>query len=110
ANTPHATDAAPAPEGVVNINTATPDELERLPGIGPARAEAIVQLREHVHHFGHPEDLLRVRGIGRVGFRRLRPYVTLAGPTTLAARPGRAARRESLPTTPAPVPASASGE
>ncbi len=87
-----ATADAPAPEGVVNINTATAEELVRIPGIGPARAAAIVQLRERAHRFNHAEDLLRVRGIGRVGFRRMRPYLSLAGETTLASRPGRARR------------------
>jgi competence protein ComEA len=76
----------------VNINSATADELVRIPGIGPARAAAIVTLRERAHRFNHPEDLLRVRGIGRVGFRRMRPYLALAGETTLASRPGRAPR------------------
>ena len=76
----------------MNINTATADELVRIPGIGPARAAAIVQLRERAHRFNHAEDLLRVRGIGRVGFRRMRPYLALAGDTTLTARPGRAPR------------------
>ena len=84
----------PAPEGVVNINSATEDELMRLPGIGPARAHAITTLRERVHQFGHAEDLLRVRGIGRVGMRHLRPYVSLTGPTTLANRPGHAPASE----------------
>jgi competence protein ComEA len=89
---PAAAADAPAPEGVVNINTATAEELVRVPGIGPARAAAIVQLRERAHRFNHAEDLLRVRGIGRVGFRRMRPYLALAGETTLASRPGRAPR------------------
>ena len=83
---------APASEGVVNINTATAEELVRIPGIGPARAAAIVQLRERAHRFNHTEDLLRVRGIGRVGFRRMRPYLALTGDTTLSSRPGRAPR------------------
>lgn len=75
--------------GVVNINEAGADELVRLPGVGPARADAIVRLRERVRRFHRAEDLLRVRGIGRVGFRRMRPFVSLAGPTTLTARPPR---------------------
>ena len=85
--------AAPAPSalGVVNVNEARAEELVRLPGVGPARAEAIVRLRERVRRFNHAEDLLRVRGIGRVGLRRMRSFVTLNGPTTLSARPPRAA-------------------
>lgn len=81
--------AASAGPGVVNINEAGPDALVRLPGVGPARADAIVRLRERVRRFHRAEDLLRVRGIGRVGFRRMRPFVSLAGPTTLTARPPR---------------------
>ncbi len=80
---------AAAPEGVVNINSAGDEELQRLPGIGPARAAAIVALRQRVQRFRVAEDLLRVRGIGRAGMRRLRPFVSLNGETTLSARPGR---------------------
>jgi competence protein ComEA len=90
-----ATATSPAPEGVVNVNTASAEELERLPGVGPARAEAIVQLRQRVRQFTRAEDLLRVRGIGRVGLRRMRPYVSLSGATTLESRPGRPPRRPS---------------
>lgn len=82
---------AAASEGVVNLNTATAEELERLPGVGPARAEAIVRLRTRVQRFGRVEDLVRVRGIGRATLRHMRPYLTLAGPTTLEARPSRRA-------------------
>lgn len=85
---------AVAPEGVVNINTASEDELARLPGVGPARAQAIVQLRARVRRFGRADDLRRVRGIGPVVMRRMRPFVALDGPTTLASRPGRAPRAE----------------
>ncbi len=79
-----------AAEGVVNVNTATEDELRRLPGVGPSRATAIVALRQRVQRFHAAEDLLRVRGIGRAGLRRMRPYVSLTGETTLASRPRRA--------------------
>ncbi|MEI8254610.1 MAG: ComEA family DNA-binding protein, partial [Deltaproteobacteria bacterium] len=77
-------------EGVVNVNTATEDELRRLPGVGPSRATAIVALRQRVQRFHAAEDLLRVRGIGRAGLRRMRAYVSLTGETTLASRPRRA--------------------
>jgi competence protein ComEA len=76
-------------DGVVNLNTATEDELVRVPGIGPARAAAITTLRTRVQRFRHVDDLLRVRGIGRVSLRGMRPYLTLMGETTLLSRPRR---------------------
>lgn len=94
-----------SPEGVVNINTAGEDELQRLPGVGPARAAAIVALRQRVQRFRSPDDLLRVRGIGRASMRRMRPYITLTGETTLLARPGRsgATARSQAPAPAAPT-------
>ena len=71
------------PEGVVNIQSATEEQLQLLPGIGPSKAAAIVAHRES-HAFRRVEDLMRVRGIGRATFRRLRPMLTVDGPTTLA--------------------------
>ena len=73
-----------AASGVVNLNTASGEELERLPGIGPARSRAILELRARIKRFVRLDDLLRVRGIGRATFRRLRPLLTLEGPTTLS--------------------------
>jgi competence protein ComEA len=70
--------------GVVNLNTATAAELERLPRIGPARAQAILALRAKLTRFSKVEQLLRVKGIGRATFRKLRPLLALDGPTTLA--------------------------
>jgi len=78
--------SAEAAAGVVNINTASEDELERLPGIGPSKARAIVELRQRMGRFQRVEDILRVRGIGRATFRRLRPMLTIQGQTTLAAQ------------------------
>ena len=72
-----------AESGVVNLNTASSEELERLPGIGPSRAKAILELRARMKRFARIEDLLRVKGIGRATFRRLRQHVTVEGPTTL---------------------------
>lgn len=84
--------AAPASEnGVVNIQTATPEQLQLLPGIGPSKAQAIVEQRDR-RAFRRVEDILRVRGIGRATFRRLRPMLTVDGPTTLTTRPPRQAR------------------
>ena len=71
--------------GVVNLNTATQGDLERLPGVGPAKASAILALRERRGRFRRIEEVMLVRGIGRATFRRLRPMLTLEGETTLAA-------------------------
>lgn len=89
-------DAVPATEsaaqaqavnaGFVNINTATADELQRLPGIGPSKAQAIVATRQRMGRFARVEDILRVRGIGRATLRRLQPMLRLDGATTLAAQ------------------------
>ena len=48
----------------VNINTATAEQLEVLPGIGPSKAEAIVKDRETNGPFSSVADLARVSGIG----------------------------------------------
>lgn len=68
--------------GTVNINTATPDQLQLLPGIGEARALALVELRELHGRFERIDDLLAVKGLGGASLERLRPYVTLQGKTT----------------------------
>jgi competence protein ComEA len=69
--------------GVVNLNSATEEELVRLPGIGPAKAQAILHMREQRGPFKKVEDLMQVRGIGRKTFRKLQPMLTLQGRTTL---------------------------
>lgn len=73
---------APALEGQININEATAEQLILLPGVGPATAAKIVEYREH-RLFHRPVHLMRVKGIGKKTFQRLRPYVTVEGPTTL---------------------------
>lgn len=85
-------------DGVVNIQTATVEQLQLLPGIGPAKAQAIVAHREQ-RAFRQVEDIMRVRGIGRATFRRLRPMLTVQGPTTLTAQPAspRARSQEEAP-------------
>ncbi|MGB3051466.1 MAG: helix-hairpin-helix domain-containing protein [Polyangiales bacterium] len=55
----------------ININEALPEELVKLPGIGPSRAEAIVAEREK-RRFRRIEDIIRVPGIGRKTFGRIR--------------------------------------
>lgn len=60
----------------VSLNEASREELERLPGIGPALAARIVEHRERFGRFRRAEHLLLVRGISERRFLRLRPHVT----------------------------------
>ncbi len=62
----------------VNVNAAGPAELERLPGIGPARAAEIIRLRNERGRFGAIDELLDVRGIGPVTLERLRQFAVVA--------------------------------
>jgi competence ComEA-like helix-hairpin-helix protein len=73
---PAETSASPVNINPVNINTATREELERLPGIGPALAARIVEHRERYGRFRRAEHLLLVRGISERRFRQLRTHVT----------------------------------
>ena len=61
----------------IDINSASEADFERLPGIGPSRAKAIVELREQIKGFHRVEDLMRVKGIGRKTFQKLSTLVTL---------------------------------
>ena len=65
----------------VAINEASREELERLPGIGPALAARIVEHRERHGRFRRAEHLLLVRGISERRFLQLRPYVTAESQT-----------------------------
>lgn len=61
----------------VSLNTATAEQLEQLPGIGPARAMAIVEDRRRNGRYRTIEDLARVRGIGAATISRLQSLVTV---------------------------------
>ncbi len=68
--------------GVVNLNTATEAQLEMLPGIGPAKAHRIVELRQQ-RRLTATDQVMQVKGIGPKSYRKLKPFLTVAGPTTL---------------------------
>jgi competence ComEA-like helix-hairpin-helix protein len=61
----------------VNLNTATFSQLDNLPGIGPARAAAILQEREARGPFAAVEELSRVPGLGSAAIARLRDRVVV---------------------------------
>lgn len=54
----------PVKRGEIAVNTADRETIQRLPGIGPTYADAIIQERETRGPFRYPEDLLYVKGIG----------------------------------------------
>lgn len=68
--------------GVVNVNSATADELALLPGVGPAKAQAILEHRKARGAFKRVEDLGEVKGIGDKALERMRPHIALDGKTT----------------------------
>lgn len=59
----------------VNLNTAKAEELEKLPGIGPTRAEEIIADRTQNGPFQTVEDIMRVSGIGRRTYEQIRDLV-----------------------------------
>jgi competence protein ComEA len=65
------------PEKPVNINTATSAELQQVPGIGPATAEKILQMRKSYGAFKSVDDLQAIRGIGPKRLAKMRKYLTL---------------------------------
>lgn len=65
------------PDDPVHLNSAALADLERLPGIGPKRATAILALRARLGRFRAVEDLMRVKGVGRATVKKLRPLVRL---------------------------------
>jgi len=78
--------AAAKLSGVVNVNTASAEQLSLLPGVGDARAREIVAARQKQGGFKRIEDLLAIKGIGEASLAKLRPYVALSGETTLRAQ------------------------
>lgn len=62
---------------LVPVNTAPASELQKLPGIGPKLAEAIIEYRTRSGPFKRVEQLLEVKGIGPAKLGRMRPLVKL---------------------------------
>lgn len=63
----------------LDLNTATKEQLQLLPGIGQVLAERIVEAREDRGAFGSVEELLEVEGIGEKILDGIRTYVTVGG-------------------------------
>lgn len=63
-------------QGKVNINRADPAELQNIPGIGPAKATAIIEYRDQNGPYQQPEDLMNVSGIGEKTYEKLKESIT----------------------------------
>ena len=70
-------DVTPEEAPPVDVNTASLEELDTLPGIGPALAERTIEYREEHGPFEAPEDLLEVKGIGESVLAGLLDSITI---------------------------------
>jgi len=67
----------PVPADKVNLNTATVDQLQALPGIGPALAQRIIEYRNKAGKFTKIEEVLNVKGIGEKMFQKMKDRLTV---------------------------------
>ena len=73
------TEPPPTTTGLININSATLEELDTLPGIGPKLAQAIIDYRTEYGDFEVPEDLIHVPGIGEKKLSAILDLITTGG-------------------------------
>jgi competence protein ComEA len=83
---------AASTQKTININQASTTELARLPRVGAKLADRIVAQRTQQGSFKRIEDLMEVKGVGEKMFAKLKPYLTVSGPTTLAEKVSSASR------------------
>jgi competence protein ComEA len=83
--------AAPLAHAALDLNTATKEQLVALSGIGPAKAQAILDYRAQHGGFKSVDELKDVKGIGARRFEKLKPELTVGAPVKTAAREAKAA-------------------
>jgi competence protein ComEA len=64
-------------EGLININKASETELLQIPGVGPAKATAIIEYREQNGGFSAKEDMKKISGIGEKTYEKLEAFITI---------------------------------
>ncbi len=62
---------------LININTASAEELQALPGIGPSISKRIVAFREENGPYKKIEDIMKVKGIGEKSFQKIKHLITV---------------------------------
>src|SRR5271169_4407105 len=75
------------PAAPINLNTASSEQLQQVPGIGPVTAEKILQMRKSYGAFKSVDDLRAVRGIGPKRLEKMRKYLTVGKPTPNKTQP-----------------------
>src|SRR5713226_4445712 len=84
------------PAKPVNLNLATSEELQQVPGIGPATADKILRMRKSYGPFKSVDDLLAIRGLGPKRLEKMRRYLTVGKPA--AAKPITPSAKSTPPT------------
>jgi len=64
-------------KGKINVNTASAQELELIPGIGPVLSQRILKYRKDIGRFQSIEELKKISGIGEKRFEQIKDYVTV---------------------------------
>lgn len=64
-------------ENTVHINQASSEELAEIKGIGPTKAQAIVNYRETIGKFKSTDELINVKGIGRGTLQKIQAFISL---------------------------------
>jgi competence protein ComEA len=84
----HPSPAAPkrSHAGLLDLNRATEQDFDSLPGIGPRLAERIIEYRQSAGAFHSLNELRAVKGVGKKKFERIRPLVTVTSGAVSSAR------------------------
>jgi len=87
------------PAHPINLNSASATELQQVPGIGPATADRILQMRKSYGAFKSVDDLLAIKGIGTKRLEKMRKFLTV-GKTPATKKPPTSASAASAKSPP----------